>query len=56
MTNNEQRAHDIAVAMLPTMFQNEVAKCASGVSDKIDIIAVYNQLYTDCLKHFEADN
>jgi len=56
MITNEQRAHDIAVAMLPIMFQNEVNKCVSGASEKIDIAAIYDKLFFNCLEHFNGNN
>ena len=58
MLDNEQRAHDIATAMLPTMFQQQVSKIATGKTDKIsvDIMEIYNTLYTLALKSLNESN
>lgn len=58
MTDNEKRAHDIAVSMLPVIFQQHVSEIATGKSDidGVDIMAIYDKWYHAALNHFGEEN
>ena len=58
MTDIEKRAHDIAVSMLPVIFQQRVSEIATGKSDNngVDIMAIYDKWYQAALKHFKENN
>lgn len=58
MTDNEKRAHDIAVSMLPTMFENKAKQTDIRELSKngIDIIALYENLYSNALNYFNSSN
>lgn len=58
MTDNEKRAHDLAVSMLPVIFQQRISEIVSGKldNDGIDPMAIYEQWYQKALKYFEKKN
>lgn len=58
MTDNEKRAHDVAVSMLPAIFQQRVTETAVGKldNDGIEIMAIYDKWYQAALKHFEENS
>ncbi len=58
MTDNEKRAHDIATAMLPTLYNNKVNNIANGSIENngIDIMAIYENTYNSCLNYLNSQN
>ncbi|MBD5479462.1 MAG: hypothetical protein HDR14_09250 [Lachnospiraceae bacterium] len=58
MTDNEKRAHDIAVSMLPVIFQQKMSEIASGKLDNngIEPMDIYDRWYQKALDHFEKNN
>lgn len=58
MTDNEKRAHDIAVSMLPVIFQQRVSEIAVKNLDGngIDIMAIYGKWYQTALNYFKEND
>lgn len=58
MTDNEKRAHDIAVSMLPVIFQQRVSEITTENLDNngIEIMAIYDKWYQAALNHFKENN
>lgn len=50
MTDLEQRAHDISVAMLPIRIQAAKDRIAMGQEERIDAIELYLETYKLALK------
>lgn len=57
MTDNEKRAHDFAVSILPKMFDLRVneAQNLGNSSVEIDMYTEYLQVYTKVLESFNRD-
>lgn len=58
MTDNEKRAHDVAVSMLPVIFQQRISEIVVGglENNGIEIMAIYDKWYQAALKHFEENS
>lgn len=52
MTDNEKRAHDLAIAMLPIIYDKEYRGTTKSGGDAFEI---YKENYYEFLKDFEYD-
>lgn len=56
MTDNEKRAHDLAIALLPKTIDSKAEKiAASGNIESIDAFDCYMELYKNSLKSFNRE-
>lgn len=55
MTDNEKRAHDLAVALLPVELQIANRQYHEGKVESIDLYAIYLQRYNQLLDNINAD-
>lgn len=57
MTDNEKRAHDLAIVMLPKLVESRLlAATQQGVDSRVDWYAEYITLYERALTAFNRDN
>lgn len=57
MTDNEKRAHDFALAVLPLIYEAKVSQLVSSEmqSGSVDFYALYQDLYKKLLVSFNCD-
>lgn len=55
MTDNEKRAHDLAIAVLPYGIQAVKRQCKDGKIDGVDVYALYLETYKHFLDLLNAD-
>lgn len=57
MTDNEKRAHDLAIAMVPVMYEINVQSALSTQIEKteFDVYATYVDIYERSLKAINRD-
>lgn len=53
MTDNERRAHDLAIASIPLLFTN--AQNANTKDVRFDLYDVYMSVYSEALESFNRD-
>lgn len=57
MTDNEKRAHDLAIAMLPTTINYQSVKAVENgtVDNGVDVIKCYMKTYKGALNSFNHE-
>lgn len=55
MTDNEKRAHDLAIAAIPYAMDAAKQMVKEGTIDGFPFYKVYLQIYEDLLKAFQRD-
>lgn len=58
MTDNEKRAHDLAVALIPLMQKNHAAQVLNGELPEDDVFDAYHyymECYVSALESFNRD-
>lgn len=62
MTDNENRAHDIAIAALPALILNHQDRMNNlpgpvrGTMEKLDIYKAYKEVYDSCLNSLSEES